>query len=291
MPSFSVLPTLLREVLTRHQGDRVPEPDLVMDDPDKVAAYARAGLEDGVMAAGYLYNCAQICDVIRPGDTVLDLACGPATQLGMAARLSPATRFIGIDMSRPMLARAEDHVARQGLCNVSFKQGDICNLNMFGDRSMDAVISTLALHHLPTSEHLHQTLAEVARVLKPGGGVYLVDFGRLKSERSMQYFARQYADRQPELFTLDYLNSLRAAFTLNQFDSAAQALRGRARLYSTFLVPFMVAIKSRSRHGADPALVAQLKNIRNTLPPFHRRDISDLEQFFRWGGLSNPLLL
>ncbi|OIQ78705.1 demethylrebeccamycin-D-glucose O-methyltransferase [mine drainage metagenome] len=290
MPSFSVLHTLLREVLTRHQAGRIPEPDLVMDDPDKVAAYTRAGLEDGVMAAVYLYNCAQICDVIRPDDLVLDLACGPATQLGMAARLNPATRFIGIDMSGPMLARAEDHVAQQGLRNVSFRQGDICHLDMFDDHSMDAVISTLALHHLPTAEHLNQTLAEVGRVLKPGGGLYLLDFGRLKSERSMLYFSRQHADKQPELFTQDYLDSLRAAFSLDQFHSAAQALRGHARLYSTFIVPFMVAIKSPSRRGSDPALLAQLKSIKDALPAFQRADLSQLEQFFRWGGLANPLL-
>ena len=68
MPSLPVLKTLLRELTTREQSARINEPDLVMDDPDKVAAYTRAGREDGVMAPVYLFHCAQICAVIRPGD-------------------------------------------------------------------------------------------------------------------------------------------------------------------------------------------------------------------------------
>src|SRR5204863_5016089 len=101
----------LREAMTRERSARAPEPDLVMDDPDKVTAYTRAGREDGVMAPVYLFHCAQICDVIRPGDTVVDLGCGPATQLAMVARLNPEVRFTGIDLSDEMLDRARAHVA------------------------------------------------------------------------------------------------------------------------------------------------------------------------------------
>ncbi len=50
-------------------------------------------------------------------------------------------------------------------------------------------------------QHLEQTFQEAARVLKPSGGLYVSDFGRLKSTRSVDYFAYQHQDRQPELFT------------------------------------------------------------------------------------------
>ena len=292
MPSLPVLKTLARELVSRERSPRRTEPDLVMDDPEKVAAYTRAGREDGVMAPVYLFHCAQVCEVIRPGDTVVDLGCGPATQLAMVARLNPDVRFVGVDLSEEMLERARAYGAEQGLGNVAFQQADVTDLGFLGDASVDAVFSTVALHHLPDVDHLERTFAEVARVLRPGGGLYLVDFGHLKSEKSIEYFAYQYSDRQPELFTLDYLYSLRAAFPLADFQRLTDRhLAGRARGYSTFLMPFMVVVKSPPRAGEVPQGVrAGLAALRAALPSYHRTDLQDLRTFFRLGGLASPLL-
>ncbi|MDX1736469.1 MAG: methyltransferase domain-containing protein, partial [Halioglobus sp.] len=161
----------------------------------------------------------------------------------------------------------------------------------FKDASVDAVMSTVALHHLPDAAALERTISEVARVLRPGGGLYLVDFGHLKAEKSIEDFAYQYDDRQAELFTLDYLYSLRAAFTRDEFRRCAQQhLAGRARFYSTFIMPFMVAIKSLPREGALPAsTLRELQHLRQQLPGHHQNDLADLRTFFRLGGLSLPL--
>ncbi|MDT1878833.1 class I SAM-dependent methyltransferase, partial [Acinetobacter baumannii] len=80
--------------------------------------------------------------------------------------MNPATRFIGVDLSAPMLERARELITRQGLTNVEFLHGDITDLSSFGDKSVDAVMSTMALHHLPTLDMLCRTYAEVARILK-----------------------------------------------------------------------------------------------------------------------------
>ncbi|MGO4381871.1 methyltransferase domain-containing protein [Pseudoduganella sp. RAF53_2] len=277
--------TVLREMLTRERSPRVPEPDLVMDNPENVAAYVEAGREHAVMAPVYLFHGANICEVIKPGDTVVDLACGPANQLGLVARLNPDINFIGVDMSPPMLERARELVERQGLKNVTFREGDITNLSMFGDASIDAVMSTMALHHLPTTQMLGQTYAEVARILKPGGGVYMADFGHLKARRSIEYFGYQYADRQPELFTIDYVNSLHAAFYPGDFEAAVRPLAGRANLHKTFGLPFMLALKSPVRRGDDPALVAKLAEMKRNLPEWHKQDLADLIRHFRMGGM------
>jgi ubiquinone/menaquinone biosynthesis C-methylase UbiE len=287
MPSAAVLLTMLRELTTRKAAPRVPEPDLVMDDPEKVAAYTRAGLVDGVMAPVYLFHCRQICEVIRPGDTAVDLGCGPAIQLAMVAALNPHTRFIGIDLSDPMLARADEHIRGLGLKNVRLRKADMTALRDLTDSSADAVFSTVALHHLPTVEDLERVFSEVNRILKPEGGLYLVDFGHLKSEKSIHYFAHQYADRQPELFTLDYLYSLRAAFHLSDFRAAYEKhLARRGRLCSTFLAPFMVAVKSPARRRGEAALTQRLVEMKRALPPHHQRDFADLTTFFRLGGLA-----
>ena len=292
MPSVSVLKTVCRELTTKKRSKRVNEPDLVMDDPDKVAAYTRAGREDGVMAPVYLFHCAQICEIVRPGDTVIDLGCGPATQLAMVARLNPNTNFIGIDLSPDMLDRAHEYINGQALGNVKFRTEDITQLTSIHDQSVEAVISTVALHHLPDVETLEKTFSEIRRVLKPDGGVYIVDFGHLKAEKSIHSFAYQYADRQPELFTLDYLYSLQAAFTKQDFKRLGKEyLDGIAKVYSTFLIPFMVAIKSQRRsRGYDIDVVRQLHKIRDQLPSHHKTDLADLRTFFRMGGLRSPLL-
>jgi ubiquinone/menaquinone biosynthesis C-methylase UbiE len=290
MPSLPVLYTLFRELTTRERARRVPEPDLVMHDPAKVAAYMEAGRPGGVMAPVYLFHCAQAGEVIRPGDVVLDLGCGPANQLAMVAALNREARFVGVDLSEPMLARARENLDREGLTNVELRREDISRLAGVADRSVDAVISTMALHHLPTVAHLEATFAAVDRVLKPDGGLYLVDFGHLNSERSIRHFAYQYADRQPELFTLDYLYSLRAAFSKEEFRRAGRAIAGRARLYSTFLSPYMVAFKSRPRCAGESAVRARIAQLRDGLPRHHRTDLGDLVTFFGLGGMRSSLL-
>jgi ubiquinone/menaquinone biosynthesis C-methylase UbiE len=290
MPSPQLLQSVVRELLTRERAPRIPEPDLVMDDPENVAAYVEAGREHAVMAPVYLFHCANICEVIRPGDTVVDLACGPANQLAMVARLNPETNFIGVDLSPPMLEQAQELITRQGLKNVTFRLGDITNLDSFASASVDAVVSTMALHHLPTLDLLCNTYAEVARILKPGGGVYMVDFGHLKAQRSIDYFGNQYADRQPALFTEDYINSLHAAFYLDDFRKAVKPLEGTARLYSTIALPFMVALKSAPRRTEAPALTAQLKRMKSELPEWHHADFADLIRHFRLNGMTAGLL-
>lgn len=286
MPSGATLRVAFRELITWERSPRQPEPGLVMDDPNQVADYVRAGREGGVMAPVYLFHCANICEIIRPGDRVLDLACGPANQLAMVARLNPDTQFVGADLSGPMLEQARALINQQGLTNISLHHADITDLSDFADASFDAVMSTMALHHLPDTHALDRAFAEAARVLKPEGGVYLVDFGHLKSERSINYFALQYQNRQPPLFTVDYLNSLRAAFSVGNFRQASSPLLSRAKLYTTFLVPFMVAIKSPPRRGTDTStIVKNLTKLKNTLPAWHEVDFADLRSFFRLGGL------
>ena len=291
MSTAGIVGTLIRELTTGESSSRIPEPELVMDDPDKVSAFVRAGREAAIVAPTYLFHCAHICEVICPGETVIDLACGPATQLAMVAQMNPNSQFIGIDLSEGMLKEAKDHIKELGLKNVDLKIGDITDLRQFHGKSIGAVFSTLSLHHLPTVHDLESTFSEVARIVKPDGGIYLSDFGHLNSEKSMQHFAYQHRERQPELFTIDYLNSLRAAFHLADFQRlSAKYLAGRARLYSTFLIPLMVTIKSPKRGQVELALTQKLAELRRALPIPQQRDLKDLISLFKLGGLKSTLL-
>jgi len=286
MPSATVIKTLLQELISQRTAKRKNEPDLVMDDPEKVTAYTSAGREDGVMQPVYLYHCAQICEIIKPGDTVVDLGCGPATQLCMVARLNPDIQFIGVDLSSEMLVKAEAHVKDLKLTNVEFRQEDITQLNSFSNSSIDAFMSTVVLHHLPDINALENTFSQIKRILKPQGGLYLVDFGHLKTEKAINTFAYQYADRQAELFTLDYLYSLQAAFWPEDFQHCYKTqLSEFGDFYKTFIVPYMMVVKSPVKRPLNNSLKSKLNGIRQSMPNYHKTDIKDLIDFFRFGGL------
>jgi SAM-dependent methyltransferase len=278
-------PVFLREWLGPRDFPREPEPALVMDDPEQVAAYEYAGRIDGVMAAAYLFHTARISQVIGGCRQILDLGCGPATQLGQIAALNPQVSFIGVDLSEPMLDRARRQLDERGLSNVEVRRDDITQLSSISDASVDGVISTMALHHLPTFQHLDGCFAQIGRVLRPGGALYLADFGRLKSLRSVLYFAYQNAAHQPHAFSLDYERSLRAAFELSDFEGVVHRhLLGRAHVCATFRVPFLVLVKSEDR-PLTKEMCDRIRRLRRDLPNRYRRDLDDMRIFFRLGGL------
>ena len=289
MTSLPILRQLLREVTSRKDTLRVPEPNLVMADAAQVTSFHEAGSKEGVMAPLYLFHSVQVSEVVKPGDTVLDLGCGPANQLGLIASLNPDVNFIGVDLSEEMLAMAERNLQTNGIGNVTLRRGDITDLSMFGETSVDAIFSTVVLHHLPDEAALFRCFAEVRRVLKPEGGLYLVDFGHLKTEAAIRYFAYQYESSQPELFTIDYLNSLRAAFELATWrEGWSHYLKDFGVLYSTFMVPYMVATKSPIRRKLSDDLLQRLNTVFRSMPAYQKTDFKDLATFFRLGGLQSP---
>ena len=146
-----LLPTLLRETAGARSLPREPEPDLIMEGADQVAAYTLAGRINGIMAAAYLFHSAQASKVLGECRTAVDLGCGPATQLAQIAALNPNTHFTGIDLSEAMLDNARHHIAELDLQNVNLLRDDITRLDSIADSSAEAVISTMALHHLPSN--------------------------------------------------------------------------------------------------------------------------------------------
>lgn len=277
--------TILREITCRRSLPREPEPALVMDDEEQVKAYALAGRIDGVMAAAYLFHTAHISAVLSGCGTALDLGCGPATQLAQIAELNPDVRFTGIDLSDTMLRDAETHLKERGISNVTLSKGNIAQLDGLADHSFDAVISTMALHHLPTLSDLRSAFRQIRRVLQPGGALYLVDFGRLKSLRSVIDFAYLNREHQPHIFSLDYERSLRAAFLLEEFEALArEELPVGVEVLSTFLIPMLTVITTQDR-GLRDEQRQQLQTLRRGLSTRYLGDLNELRRFFWLGGM------
>lgn len=120
---------------------------------------------------------------LQPGEQVLDVGCGTGTLALEVARFVGTTgRVCGIDPSAEQIGRARAKATRHHL-PVEFQTGVIEQL-AFPDQSFDVVFSTLMMHHLPQPLK-RQGLAEIARVLKPGGRLVIADFTR-KQDRTGQ---------------------------------------------------------------------------------------------------------
>jgi ubiquinone/menaquinone biosynthesis C-methylase UbiE len=111
---------------------------------------------------------------LRSGESVLDVGCGTGT-LAIAAkeRVGTTGAVYGVDASPEMIDRATKKAIKAGT-EIVFKHG-IVEALPFPDKSFDAVLSTLMLHHLPR-EAREQCAREIRRVLKPSGRVLAIDF-------------------------------------------------------------------------------------------------------------------
>lgn len=113
----------------------------------------------------------------RPA-AVLDLATGTADlALGLARRF-PAARVTGVDLTPAMLVLGREKVAKAGLSNrVELREGNALALDL-PDCSFDAAACAFGFRNFPDAD---RALREVARVLKPGGSLLVLEFFRLQS--------------------------------------------------------------------------------------------------------------
>jgi SAM-dependent methyltransferase len=113
---------------------------------------------------------------LHTGETVLDVGCGTGTLALLAKpRVGHTGQVCGIDPSASMIARAQRKAVQHGLA-IDFQVGLIERIP-FPDRSFNVVLSTFMMHVLP-DDLKRQGLAEIARVLKPGGRLLVVDTKR-----------------------------------------------------------------------------------------------------------------
>jgi arsenite methyltransferase len=116
---------------------------------------------------------------------VLDVGCGHGLLLVGAAKHLSTGRAIGIDLwstrdqadnsAAAALANADAEGVRD---RVEVRDGDMRELPL-ADASVDVVVSSLAIHNLPTAADRERAIAEIARVLRPHGIVALIDIAHV----------------------------------------------------------------------------------------------------------------
>jgi ubiquinone/menaquinone biosynthesis C-methylase UbiE len=103
--------------------------------------------------------------------SVLEVGCGPGFYARRLAQRYPALQVLGIDRSSRLLARARRRASCEALPNCSFQQGDVQSLPARAE-AVDGVISSRLLLVIANRR---AAIAEIFRVLKPGGRLFLAE--------------------------------------------------------------------------------------------------------------------
>ena len=114
---------------------------------------------------------------LSPGDSALDVAAGTlefAFELSKA--VGPEGRIVGVDFCRPMLEIGQEKLDKRRIRNITLIEGNAEHLPVTSDSFQAATIG-FALRNVANVEN---TLAEMARVVKPGGRVVSLEFAKPK---------------------------------------------------------------------------------------------------------------
>ena len=136
-----------------------------------------AFLARGLLRGVYRRIAEDIALTAPPSGAVLDVGTGPGVLLAEIARQRPDLHITGIDRSADMIAAA-NHTINTAGDRVAARVGDVTNLD-FPDASFDLVVTTFSMHHW---DDVPAAVPELARLLRPGGGLYVYDFQRAPFE-------------------------------------------------------------------------------------------------------------
>jgi len=150
-------------------------------DPNTVAAWSKWHSKYAVQSAevnGAIVQAARV----EPGMQVLDIASGTGEPaLTLAGLVGPEGHVTATDLGHGMIAIARENAQKSGLANMTFLQADVHRLP-FSDRSFDRITCRFGVMYFAD---LPRALAEVYRVLKPGGRVALTAWGPLEGNPRM----------------------------------------------------------------------------------------------------------
>ncbi|OAI51327.1 hypothetical protein AYO44_00525 [Planctomycetaceae bacterium SCGC AG-212-F19] len=186
---------------------RVLEPE-VMDSPEEARDYDAMdhATVNRLFVADFL--------AVWPGDNpILDVGTGTAQIPIELCRSAPAARVVAIDLAAHMLALGQENVRRAGL--VDRLQLEKCDAKQLPHppASFAAVISNSIVHHIPEPGRV---LAEMVRVLRPGGVVFVRDLLRPADAATLKHLVQTYAGdanaHQQQMFG----DSLHAALTIEE---------------------------------------------------------------------------
>lgn len=160
---------------------------------------------DSFAGVGYPF----LADVIRPGDTVVDVGSGSAVDALVAARATgPDGLVYGVDVTPAMIERAEHNIRKTGAEHVRIVEGHAEDLPL-EDESADVVTSNGVFNLVPDKA---KAFRGVHRILRPGGRIQIADIVLSKpvspeSKSDPQLWAECIVGAEPEETYLDLIRS------------------------------------------------------------------------------------
>jgi ubiquinone/menaquinone biosynthesis C-methylase UbiE len=104
-----------------------------------------------------------VLTLVKPGDQVIDIACGHGTLSMKMVR--KVRNVIGIDLSDVAIAAARRTARRRGIDNVSFVKADAVNLSAYNNKTFDLAVTTMAIHQFNSTLAV-EVLREMSRVAR-----------------------------------------------------------------------------------------------------------------------------
>jgi ubiquinone/menaquinone biosynthesis C-methylase UbiE len=124
---------------------------------------------------------------LRGDERLLDAGCGTGLTALRIAALYPDCQVHGIDLSPKMVEVARKDAVKRDLA-VDLRSGSVTDLP-YPDSTFDVVLTNIMCHHLDLAEK-RQAVAEIARVLKPGGRYVSAEFGTLNPNALQRRLAK-----------------------------------------------------------------------------------------------------
>lgn len=144
---------------------------------------------------------------------ILDVACGTGRTLAQLRAAFPDAELTGLDLSPYYLEEARSVVGE----DVELVQGNAEAMPM-EDASVDAIVSVYLFHELPRNAR-RRVMAEMFRVLRPGGRVVLLDSVQRSDAEEIVYFLERFQAELHEPFYRDYIrDDLASALRETGFD-------------------------------------------------------------------------
>jgi len=155
------------------------------------------------------------------GGELLDVGTGPARLPIALCRADRRFRVLGVDLAGPMLDLARRNVADAELADrIRFARGDAKSLP-FPDGRFEAVVSNTILHHIPDPT---LALAEMVRLVAPGGTLMVRDLARPADEAELVALVELHASSEPVPARVLFRDSLHASLTLDEVRAVVEGL-------------------------------------------------------------------
>jgi ubiquinone/menaquinone biosynthesis C-methylase UbiE len=108
----------------------------------------------------------------RQNSRILDLSCGPGTEIPALAALVPRGEVVGVDLAAGMVIASYERARREGVSNAAFIQGDALKLPSDFEGRFDLIFCCNSFHHYPDPL---AALKEMRRVLRVDGKAIIID--------------------------------------------------------------------------------------------------------------------